>query len=194
MNIERPASRQPLPAHATRVFEGDIFDVWQWEQELFDGTKKTFEKISRDDTVVIVPTLPGNKLLFLTDEQPSRAPIKTFPAGRMDKPGETPFEAAKRELKEETGYESTEWGLWKAYQPITKIDWAIYIFIARDCKKTGEMHLDAGERIAVEEIGIDELIAHLDDPSFVSDDIREELIAAKYDAEAKKLLEKTIFG
>ena len=194
MEIKRPESRQPLPPHAKRVFTGDIFDVYQWDQELFDGSTKVFDKVKRDDTVVVIPTLPGKKLLFLTDEQPGRSAIQTFPAGRMDKEGEGALEAAQRELKEETGYESDEWILWKAYQPITKIDWAIYIFIARNCTKTSTPMLDAGERIAVREVDLDEVIALLDNPDFVSDDIKSELIAAKYDADSRLSLEKTIFG
>lgn len=194
MELQRPPSRQPLPPHATRVFEGELFDVYQWEQEQFDGSVKTFEKLKRDDTVVIVPTIPGKRFLFLTDEQPGRDPILTFPAGRIEDPNESPLDGAKRELREETGYESNGWTLWKAYQPITKIDWALYIFIARNCVKVGGPELDAGERIHVQEVDLDHVIGLLNDPRFVSDDIREELTAAKYNQEQRTLLEKTLFG
>ncbi|HRH23975.1 MAG TPA: NUDIX hydrolase [Candidatus Paceibacterota bacterium] len=194
MEIIRPESRQPLPPHAKRVFKGDIFDVYQWEQELFDGSTKTFDKVKRDDTIVVIPTLPGKKLLFLKDEQPARSAIHTFPAGRMDKEGEGPLEAAQRELKEETGYESDEWTLWKAYQPVTKIDWAVYVFIARNCVRTTEPALDPGERITVKEVTLDDVIALVDDPDFLSEDMKAELIAAKYDKASREVLETTIFG
>lgn len=45
MRIERPVSRQPIPDHAKCVFKGVIFDVYQWEQKLYNGTTTTFEKL-----------------------------------------------------------------------------------------------------------------------------------------------------
>lgn len=30
-----------------------MFDVWQWEQKMFDGSVKTFERISREHTVMV---------------------------------------------------------------------------------------------------------------------------------------------
>ncbi len=194
MDVQRPESRQPLPPHAKCVFEGQIFDVYQWEQVQFDGSVKTFEKLKRDDTVVTVPSLPDKRLLLIEDEQPGRFPILTFPAGRMDKGNESPLEAAKRELKEETGYESEDWSLWKAYQPTTKIDWAMYIFVARNCTQVGNPELDAGERIRITPVSLEEVTALVHDPRFVSEDIKAELTAAKYNAEARARLEKTLFG
>src|SRR5690242_8634750 len=84
MEIKRPESGQPIPEHAKRVFEGDIFDVWQWEQELYDGSSKIFEKLKRDDTVTVAASTPERKLMLLKDEQPGREPVLTFPGGRMD--------------------------------------------------------------------------------------------------------------
>jgi len=194
MNIERPKSRQPIPPHAKRVFEGVIFDIYQWEQELYDGSKVIFEKAARDDTVVVIPTLEDKKFLFLTDEQPSRDPILTFPAGRMDKAGEDPLTSIKRELLEETGYASDDWILWRSFQPASKIDWAVYIFVARKCKKVAEPNPGPGERITLQLKTFDEIIEIANDPRFVSDDTRSAFIEAKYNPEARALLEKTFFG
>lgn len=33
MNIERPKSNQQMPEDAKLVFKGEVFDVYQWEQE-----------------------------------------------------------------------------------------------------------------------------------------------------------------
>ena len=45
MEIQRPKSKQPIPENAKRVFKGIIFDVYQWEQELYNGSKAVFEKL-----------------------------------------------------------------------------------------------------------------------------------------------------
>ena len=47
----------------------------QWEQELFDGTMTTFEKLTRPDTVVVFPTLPDGKILLTEQEQPGKEPF-----------------------------------------------------------------------------------------------------------------------
>jgi ADP-ribose pyrophosphatase len=176
------------------VFRGDIFDVYQWEQELFDGSKTIFEKLKRDDTVLVVPSTSDRKLILLEDSQPARKTVTTFPGGRMDKEGEDPLSAVKRELLEETGYASEEWELWKSFQPVTKIDWAFYVFIAKNCKKIAEPELDPGERITMELVTLDELIAFAKKPDFMSEELALELIEAKYDPEAKKALETKLFG
>lgn len=49
MKIERPKSKQPIPENAKLVFKGKIFDTYQWEQEMYDGSRVTFEKIKRPD-------------------------------------------------------------------------------------------------------------------------------------------------
>lgn len=194
MDIARPASKQPIPPHAKQVFKGDIFDVWQWEQELYDGSTKIFEKVQRQDTVVIIPSTSDGKLIFVEDEQPARSTILTFPAGRMDKEGEHPLECAQRELLEETGYASEDWSLYKAHQPITKVDWAIYIFVAKGCKKVAEADPGPGERITVSLVTLDDIIAKVGDPRLIHDDLDVELIEAKYNPEARKHLEHILFG
>jgi hypothetical protein len=47
MTIDRPISKQPIPNHARIVFHGQLFDVYQWEQKLFNGKTAIFEKIKR---------------------------------------------------------------------------------------------------------------------------------------------------
>lgn len=192
MPAERPKIRQPIPPHAKKAFSGQLFDVYQWEQELFDGTTSIFEKLKRRDTVVVVPVLPERKLLINEDEQPGRDMVLTFPGGQIDE-GETPEHAALRELHEETGYVSDELEFWKAYQPVTKLDWVIFVFIARDCRREGELHLDGGERISSRTISFDELLTLSRDPRFQNRDIGDELIEARYDAKKRAELERLLF-
>jgi ADP-ribose pyrophosphatase YjhB (NUDIX family) len=191
--MERPKGRQPIPPHAKKVFTGELFDVYQWEQQMFDGSTAAFEKLKRTDTVCVVPVLPDHKLLIIQDEQPGRDMTITFPGGRIDA-GERPEEAGRRELLEETGYEAGELLPWKAIQPVSKLDWALYFFIARRCKKTSEPHTDAGERITSRAITLDELFELMDDPRFVGNELLKDFLPAKYDPAARAKLEEKLFG
>lgn len=157
MQVNRPQSKQPMPPHAQRVFKGKIFDVYQWEQDAYDGTKHTFEKIKRLDTAVVIPILPNGNIIVSKQEQPLREPFYGFLGGRIEE-GEDPFLAAQRELLEESGYESKDWSLFSAVQPVSKIDWAIYTFIAHGAIKTHEPELDGGEKVDLLEVTFDEFI------------------------------------
>lgn len=192
MNIQRPKSKYEIPENAKKVFNGKIFDVFQWEQKLYDGTTAIFEKLKRPDTVVIFPVLPDGKIMLIEQEQPGRAPYISTPGGRVDE-GEDILLAAKRELHEETGYEAEEFILWDAQQPVLKIEWAVYTFIAKGLKKTSEPHTDAGEKIKTISLGIDELIDIAVNKEFSEKEVVIKFIKAKYDKEKKKELKK-LFG
>ena len=59
-----PQKAKLIPKQAECKFRGELFDVYQWPQKLFDGSMSTFEMLKRDDTVVIVG--------ILTPEEQSR--------------------------------------------------------------------------------------------------------------------------
>ncbi len=157
MKIDRPKSKQPIPENAKRVFKGVVFDVYQWEQEMYDGTKKTFEKIRRPDTVVVFPVLPDGQILLAEQEQPGKKPFISGMGGRVDE-GEDILAAAKRELLEESGYEAEEFILWDSQHPISKMEWVVYTFIAKGLKKVADLKLDGGEKIKLMPSTLDKLI------------------------------------
>ncbi len=157
MEITRPESKQKMPPDAKLVFKGIVFDVYQWEVDGYDGTKKTFEKLKRPDTVGIIPVTDDDKIILLQEEQPGTQSSLGLCGGRVDE-GEDPLAAAKRELLEETGFEASEWELFVAYQPTHKIDWAVFTFIAKGCKKVAEQNLDGAEKIELKFITFDQLI------------------------------------
>lgn len=191
MNIKRPTSKQPRPDHAKKVFKGVMFDTYQWEQEMFDGSKATFEQIKRPDTVVVFPILPDGKIIMTEQEQPGKIPFIGATGGRVDE-GEDILTAAKRELLEESGYEAEEFILWDARHPVTKIDWVVYTFIAKGLKKVADMHPDAGEKIKLLNLSLDELIdvATSKNIYFAEQEIVSEFVEAKFDPKKKEELKE----
>ena len=191
MKIERPKSKQPLPEDAKKVFEGEIFDVYQWEQEMYDGTKATFEKLKRPDTVVVFAVDDDGKILLTKQEQPGKEPFIGAAGGRVD-PGEDILDAAKRELLEETGYEAEDFILWKALQPISKIEWAVYVFVARKIKKVAEPSLDVGEKIEVMFVEFDEFTNIALQENFYEQEVYRDIVEAMFNNKKKEELKKLL--
>jgi 8-oxo-dGTP pyrophosphatase MutT (NUDIX family) len=142
-----PADAILIPDNAKRVFQGKIYDVYQWPQTLFDGSVATFEMLKRPDTVIVIGIV-DNHILLLDDEQPHRGSRMSLPGGRVE-PNEATLAAAQREVHEETGYTFKHWSLVRVWQPETKIEWFVYLYVAWDVLAREDPHVDAGERIAV---------------------------------------------
>ena len=172
------------------VFKGEIFEVYQWEQSMFDGSKAIFERLKRPNTVGIIPVTEDGKLILIHEEQPGgRPPFPSIAGGRMEE-GEEPEEAIKRELLKETGYQCEELILWKEIRPVAKMDWTIYTFIGKRAKKVSEPKLDPGERIQVDLVSFDEFVEEICKEDFYSysPEVTIEFLKAKADPEAMQEL------
>ncbi len=187
MNIERPKSKQPMPADAKKVFEGVVFDVYQWDQKLYDGRTTKFEKIKRPDTVVVFPVQDDGKIVLTEQEHPGKEPFIAATGGGVES-GEDILAAAKRELLEETGYEAEEFILWDAQQPMGKIDWAVFTFIAKGIKKVAELSLDGGEKVKLMPVTFDEFLEIGTQKNFSEREIVPYLFEAKLIPERREQL------
>jgi len=182
-----------LPPEAKMVFKGKIFEVWQWEQKLYDGTTATFERIKRPDTAQVI-TVVGDTILILKEEQPDYPePFFSLPGGRCDE-GEDPLLAAQRELLEETGYVSEDWELFDERNPHRKNVWTMYTYIARNSTPTKKPHLEAGEKNELHFLSFDEFLALSDDPGFRATGLIELMLRMRLDPEKKDQFKKLLFG
>lgn len=181
-----------VPEKAKKVFTGTIFDVYQWEQEMYDGTTHTFEAIKRPATIQIIP-VNGDKLYLSYEEQPAKSLCYTFLGGRQEK-DEDPLLCAKRELLEESGLKSDDWELIKKYESDGKIEWPTYLYVARNVIKTQEQNLDGGEKIEVKEVNFDEFLTIVDSPGFWGKIIADDIFRIKHDPEKFEKFKQTLFG
>lgn len=154
-----PADASLIPRQAERKFAGEIFDVYQWPQEMFDGSMATFEMLKRADTVIII-AVKDNKVVITRQRQPRKDWYYSFPGGRVDEADVNELAAAKRELREETGMMFRDWRLVNATQPFAKVDWLVYTFLATDFTEQGPQNLDGGELIEVMEVSFEELLEY----------------------------------
>lgn len=182
----------PLPDSAKRVFKGEIFEIWQWPQQMYDGSTHTFERVKRPNTVQVIAVI-GDQILVQEQQQPDRSrPYFSFPGGRCDAE-EQPLKSAQRELLEETGLTSSDWELWSERRPVTKMEWIIYTYIARNCVKEKEPRLDAGEKITNRLINFNEFLRLPDDPDFYDSWMAIMLVKAQHNPAAADKLRRQLF-
>ena len=156
-----PSNAILLPDNAERVFDGQIFDVYQWPQQLFDGSMATFEMLKRPDTVQVI-AIQGDNLLLINNVQPGRGDKLSFPGGRVDEEDESWLKAAQRELLEETGLSFAEWRLIWVQQPAPKIEWFTPFYLATQLISESEASPDAGEKITLKWMSFDEVKTIID--------------------------------
>lgn len=177
---------------AKKVFQGKIFSVWQWEQELYDGSTAIFERIARPDYAYAVGVLDDGKIMLLHDEQPDREAVLTPAGGKVDE-GESLEAAVRREFSEETGYGIAELKPWHAYQPSTKMEMTTHAFVARGLTREREPHPEPGERIREVHYSFDEFLQLGHEPMLRDWMLRILLLEALLDSNKKEEMRKLFY-
>jgi ADP-ribose pyrophosphatase len=122
----------------------------------------------RDYTVIVASDEDGKYLCVRQFRQGIKEVTTEFPAGGIERSdgkeygskdaAEAALDCAKRELREETGYESSDWThLITVPSNATISDNYAYIFMARNCMKAGEQNLDDTEYLNVKKLSADEI-------------------------------------
>lgn len=157
---------RPIPNNAKKVFEGVLFDVYHWQQEMFDGSFQTFEAIERLGSVQVI-AVKEDKILMLKERQPYVGEFTSLVGGLIEV-GETHFESAKKELLEEVNMISDNIILWETKSFGSKIYWPTYYYIAKDCNLVEYKNHDQGigEDIDVYQVSFEDFLEETQKPEF----------------------------
>lgn len=142
------------------IFQGFILHVQKDTVGLPDGNTASREVIRHIGAVCVIPVTEDNQVIM---ERQYRYPIDRviweIPAGKLDAADEHWLDAAKRELREETGYTADEWTMiGEFYGAPAYSDERIGMFLARGLHR-GERHLDADEYLDVVKVPLKDLVA-----------------------------------
>jgi ADP-ribose pyrophosphatase len=135
------------------------FDVVREDVRLPDGTETDFDYLAEGESVVVLPFTPEEEVVTIEEWRHAVKRINHgLPAGSME-PGEEPEHAARRELREETGYEADELAHLTTVEPANGFaDAVFHYFVARGCEPTAEQDLDHNETIEVRTTTLEALL------------------------------------
>jgi len=109
--------KKPQVLSSQTVYTGKVFGIRRDEVIEPSGVRTMREMITHPGSVVVLPVLPDGRVLLIQQYRyAARQYLWELVAGRMD-PGETPLQAAERELKEETGYSAKRLNVFLEFFP-----------------------------------------------------------------------------
>ena len=139
------------------IFDGKVVHLYKDTVRLPDGAESVREYVKHIGAVCILPlTDDGEVILERQYRYAVRQILTEIPAGKLDAPDEDPLEAAKRELREETGATAREMiPLGDYYGSPAILGERIRMFLAKGLT-FGETEFDEDEFLEVFRLPLDE--------------------------------------
>ena len=130
------------------IYQGSIINLRKDKVSL-DGEKTSFREIveHKGGVGIAAITKEGKMVLVKQYRKAAESALFEIPAGKLDKVGDDPISAARRELKEETGYKAENLTMLASfYTSVGFSNEMIYLFYASDLEP-GEPCPDENENI-----------------------------------------------
>lgn len=143
------------------IYRGRILDFHVDKAELVSGKVVTRECVDHRGGVAVAVLTEQNEMYFVRQYRyPYHEVVLEAPAGKLEA-GEDPFEAAKREQKEETGTVGKSYiGLGRMYPSPGYTNEILYLYACR-VGSLGAQNLDEGEFLEVEKIPLEKAVTML---------------------------------
>lgn len=160
------------PIESTPIFSTRIFDIIEIKSVSPDKTEGIYYAMHAADWVIVVPVIikeTGHEEFLMVRQWRHGAEKVSveFPGGVID-PGETPAEAAERELREETGHSAARIEHAGSFSPNPAImDNTCHVFIAKGLAPTHEMDLDEDEFLSAFPVPADAVIRDMGKPPYI---------------------------
>jgi ADP-ribose pyrophosphatase len=143
------------PVKQDYIYKGKIVNLRVDDALLPNGTTAKREIVEHPGGVCVAALTDNNELMFVEQfRYPYFEVVLELPAGKLEY-GEDPFEAGKRELKEETGATAAEYeDLGKLYPTPGYCGEIIHMYLAKKLS-FGEQNLDSDEFLEVKKIPLE---------------------------------------
>ncbi len=142
------------------IFKGVALHVVKDEILLPNGKRSVREISLHNGAAAVIPILPDGRVVMERQYRYAHGRVMLeIPAGKLDTPDEIPIEAAKRELREETGALAEKWTSLGELIPTPAIaSERIWLYLAEDISFT-DTEFDEDEFIESERVPLAELKA-----------------------------------
>lgn len=175
---------------STELMKARVFKLREDKCQLPDGrVMPSYYVMEFPDWVNVIPITADKKMVMI--EQYRHAGGEVFleiPGGSTHGEGEDPLEAAKRELLEETGYESSEWIYVGSHNPNPALqNNRMQTYLALNCRKVAEPSLDPFEDLTVKLMPVSEALER-----WRNGEIQHSIIAASIAISLKFMKEKNL--
>ena len=142
-----------------KIFDGKILHIRRDVALLPDGQKAVREVVDHPGGVAVQAQDGDSNVLTVTQYRyPFGRTLLEIPAGKLDHPGEDPYAAGLRELREETGAVP---GVYRSLGRILPSPGCygetLHLYLAQDLKMEAQ-HLDEDEFLSVERVPFAEMV------------------------------------
>ena len=141
------------------IYKSPYVQLYCDEVRLPEGTSIKYDRVDERPYSVIVPTISDKLVMIYNYRYPLNENCLEFPSGHIEV-GESPEQAARRELEEEVGYTAGKFRLIGEFCPSVRSSQKAYVFLTEVSKK-GTLKRDECERQRIVILSVDEVYRKL---------------------------------